>query len=185
MADWTFERIAELSIEQVKSLRANALKRTENAVVELCDAEMARRKPAREKPSTMKVLSESQDRQVVIGFHFVCDRGKGVTTNVDGSVWTGTWVVDKVHADQGERIGAYVALHATKAEPSYLQGIIKGWRKTARDPEYAEGRPTRIEFGIDFLIQPTDEPYRWQGDGSGEKGYAWSSIKEMAETARP
>src|SRR6266436_4836050 len=68
MADWTFERIAELSIEQVKSLRANALKRTENAVVELCDAEMARRKPAREKPSTMKVLSNHKIVKLLSGF---------------------------------------------------------------------------------------------------------------------
>jgi hypothetical protein len=125
MTDWTSERVAALPVERVKVLRANALKLGNNAVMKLCDAEIARRAPAREKTSRIKTPPESRDDQIVAGFHFVCDRGKGVTANVDGSVWTGTWVVDQVHAERGERIGAYVALHATKAEPSYLQGIIK------------------------------------------------------------
>ena len=34
-------------------------------------------------------------KRVVIGFHFVCPGEKGVTPNGDGTVWTGTWVVDR------------------------------------------------------------------------------------------
>jgi hypothetical protein len=178
MVDWTSERIAELSIEQVKTLRENAKKQGSNAVIEMCDAEIGRRTPARNKAPRVSAKSETRDDGVVMGFHFVCDRGKGVTSNPDGTIWTGTWVVDQVHAARGEKIRAYVALHATKAEPSYLQGIIKGWRRVAREQEYAEGRPVKIENGIDFLLEPTSEPYQWNGDGAGEKGYLWSARNE-------
>ena len=91
------------------------------------------------------------------------------------------WAVDQAHAERGERIGAYVTLHATKAEPSYLQGIIKGWRRSSREPEYADGRPVKIEYGIDFLIEPTNEPCQWHGDGAGEKGDLWSAPRKTAE----
>jgi len=104
--DWTSERIATLSIEQVGRLRENALRLGKEAVVELCDAEIDRRKPVRERPSRTRVPSESRDGQIVIGFHFVCDKGKGVTADLDGRVWTGTWVVDKAHAEKGQRAGA-------------------------------------------------------------------------------
>jgi hypothetical protein len=50
---------------------------------------------------------------------------------------------------------------------------MMSWRKARREPEYAEGHPARIESGIDFLVQPTNEPYNWFGEGSGEKGYKW------------
>ena len=120
MADWTPERIAELPIELVNVLRENARKLGNSAVVDLCDAEGARRTPVRNKPLRVKATSGSRDDLVVTGFHFVCDRGKGVITNPDGTIWTGTWVVDQAHAERGKRIGAYVALHATKAEPSYI-----------------------------------------------------------------
>jgi hypothetical protein len=175
MADWTPERIAELPVKSVKVLRENARKQGNSAVVDLCDADMARRAPVRNKLPPVKVIPESRHNRVVIGFHFVCDRGKGVTANSDGTMWTGTWVVDQIHAERAEKIHAYVALHATKAEPSYLQGIIKGWRRTAREQEYADGRPAKTEFGIDFLLEPTTESYRWNGDGAGEKGYLWSA----------
>jgi hypothetical protein len=151
------------------------MKRGSHAIVDLCDAEMARRTPARNKSPRAKPASESRHNQVVIGFHFVCDKEKGVTTNSDGTIWTGTWVVDRIHAQRAEKIRAYVALHATKANPSYLQGIVKGWRRTSREPEYADGRPVKIELGIDFLVEPTNEPYQWNGAGAGEKGYLWGA----------
>jgi hypothetical protein len=170
VAAWTPERIAELSIEDVKKLRENAKKLASSQVVDLCDADIARRAPLRSKLPPTRATSESRFGQVVAGFHFVCDKGKGVSNNPDGTIWTGTWVVDQAHAERGEKIAAYVALHTTKAEPSYLQGIIRGWRKTMREQQYAEGRPVKIESGIDFLLEPTTEPYQWEGDGAGEKG---------------
>jgi hypothetical protein len=84
-----------------------------------------------------------------------------------------SWVVDRKHAEIGSKLGAYVALHTKKSESSYLQGIIKDWRTTHRQSEYAEGRRVQIELGVDFLLQPTVDPYQWCGDGAGEKGYAW------------
>jgi hypothetical protein len=180
MVAWTPERIAELSIEGVKNLRENAKKLANNAVVDLCDAEIARRAPTHTKLPRAKAAPESRHAQVVAGFHFVCDKGKGVENNPDGTIWTGTWVVDQLHAERGEKIGAYVALHATKADPSYLQGIIRAWRRAGRQQEYAEGRLVRIESGIDFLLEPTKEPYQWHGDGAGEKGYLWRTPEMVA-----
>jgi hypothetical protein len=176
MVDWTRERISELSLEDVKSLRENATRRGETAIIERCDAELAARAPVRQKSPRVKGPRESHRGQVVIGYHFVCPREKGVTTNPDGTIWTGTWVVDKKWAERSSKIGAYVALHATKSEVSYLHGIIKNWRSAKRDPEYAEGRRVKIEYGADFLLELTNSPYQWQGDGSGEKGYVWSAV---------
>jgi len=83
-------------------------------------------------------------------------------------------VVDRAKAEHGAKIAAYVALHVSKAERSYLQGTIEGWRISKRDREYAEDRPVKIQHGVDFLVRLTGKPYDWKGDGSGEKGYAWS-----------
>jgi hypothetical protein len=163
MIVWTPERIAELSSAQIKTLRSNAVRNGKSDVVGLCDAELLRRRPTRQ------TLSGS-----VVGFHFVCPRETGVTKNGDGTVWTGTWVVDRAKAEHGEKIAAYVALHVSKAENSYLQGVIEGWRISKRDREYAEDRPVRIQHGIDFLIRLTVKSYEWKGDGAGEKGYAWA-----------
>ena len=181
MVDWTAERIAALPTDAVKALRQNASRLGEMSVLTLCDAELSRRTPTREKPARVtNVTAEPRDGQVVVGFHFVCPQGKGVTTNSDGTVWTGTWVVDKIHAERAARIGAYVALHTAKSELSYLQGVVKDWRKMEREQEYADGRPVKIEFGVDFLLEITNEPYGWKVDGSGEKGYVWNTPKETA-----
>lgn len=183
MVDWTIERIAALPTEGVKNLRENASRLGEISVLTLCDAELSRRAPNREKATRVThVTREVRDGQVVVGFHFVCAQEKGVTRNSDGTVWTGTWVVDKIHAERAARIGAYVALHTAKSEPSYLQGVVKDWRKMEREQEYADGRPVKIEFGVDFLLEMTNEPYGWNGDGSGEKGYVWGTPKEAAES---
>jgi len=103
-----------------------------------------------------------------------------LTRNSDGTVWTGTWVVDKIHAERAAKIGAYVAPHTAKSELSYLQGVVKDWRKMEREQEYADGKPVKIEFGVDFLLEITNEPHPWNGDGSGEKGYVWGTPNERA-----
>ena len=38
----------------------------------------------------------SHKGQLVIGFHYICSREKGVTKEPDG-LWTGTWVTAKHH----------------------------------------------------------------------------------------
>ena len=106
----------------------------------------------------------------MVGFHFVCPNRQGVLSNDDGTLWSGTWVVDQVHAKRAPTVNAYIALHASKTLPSYLQGRLTGWRKSSRASFDFD---SKIEEGIDFLFVPTHEAYRWVGSGAGEKGYAW------------
>jgi hypothetical protein len=178
LIEWTPEKLTALNVDQLKSLRENAEKLGGQNVVELCDVELAKRKPKKIIESSAHHTSDD----AVIGFHFVCDRGQGVTKNSDGTHWTGTWVVDKCHAERAAKIGAYVALHETKSETSYLQGLVKDWRVSKRERQYAEGQTTKTETGIDFLFEITDISYQWVGGGSGEKGYAWASAVQGASS---
>jgi hypothetical protein len=41
---------------------------------------------------------------------------------------------------------------------------------------------TKIEQGIEFLVQETAQPYSWVGEATGEKGYKWSKISSAAST---
>jgi hypothetical protein len=167
--EWTAEKIAELTTDEIKVLRENAAKCREQKTVDLREGELTRRRALRiSRPNSDK---RSHVGESVHGFHFVCPTEKGITRNSDGTVWTGTWVVDKNHAERAAKIGGYVALHVAKSKPSYLQGIVRDWRIQEREPAYAEGQTAKTRFGIDFLIELTDEPLQWQGDGSGEKGY--------------
>jgi hypothetical protein len=174
--EWTAENIAGLTVDQVKALRENAAKRSSQRTVDLCEAELARRPAFRtERPNSHK---QSHIGETVHGFHFVCPTEKGITRNRDGTVWTGTWVVDKKHAEGAMKIGGYVALHVAKSERSYLQGIVRDWRVREREPTYAEGQPVKTKFGIDFLIELADEALEWRGDGSGEKGYFYGNRRD-------
>jgi hypothetical protein len=78
MPDWTAERIAELSIEDVKTLQKNATKLGNTLVAGLCDGDITRRTGARDKGLQVRAVSGSRHGQVVVGFHFVCPRGKGL-----------------------------------------------------------------------------------------------------------
>ena len=79
-------------------------------------AELARRSGTRtRRPNSYK---QTHVGETVHGFHFVCPTEKGITRNSDGTVWTGTWVVDKDHAERATKIGGYVALHAGKSKPA-------------------------------------------------------------------
>jgi hypothetical protein len=98
--------------------------------------------------------------------------------NASGFRRTGTWVVDDVHAEAAVKYGSLVALHTAKAEPSYLQGKIKSWKKQARQPRNADGELASNREGIEFEFEPTNDPMAWQGDSAGEKRYAWSPIPQ-------
>jgi len=77
MVDWTAERIAALPTDGVKNLRENASRLGEISVLTLCDAELSRRAPIREKATRVSnVTKEVRDGQVVVGFHFVCPQEK-------------------------------------------------------------------------------------------------------------
>ncbi len=177
MIEWTAETIEKLkTIEEVKSLRDNAAKRGNRTVVELCEADLLRRNPPRIKRLRPEEGDENRAGYYVAEFHFVCPKETGVTKHSDGSIRTGTWVVAEANAEAARRYGALVALHATRAEPSYLQGTIRTWEKRPREPRYAEGQLVKTEFGIDFIFEPSSNPMPWVGEGTGEKGYAWAPI---------
>ena len=142
--------------------------------IELCELEIATRAAFKKKKHQSVRGLSPRDDVPVIGFHFVCAREKGVTRNPDGTLWSGTWVVAEKQAEQALKTGAYVALHESKSEPSYLQGAMKGWRPAPRARRYGE-QEVKITSGIDFLIEPTSQPVEWVGDGAGEKGYARES----------
>ena len=171
--DWTKERLSALSTDSLRNLCENAEKMSRADLVELCTIELQSRKPRRANNIRSSKIRSSDE--VVIGFHFVCAKEQGVTHNADGTIWTGTWVIAQAHAERAAKVGSYVALHESKAGPSYLQGTIKDFRISKRERSYAEGHVAQTEFGIDFLFAPNNTPYEWVGDGSGEKGYAWSS----------
>jgi hypothetical protein len=174
MIDWTRERLLTRSNDDIKSLRENAAKRGEQKIVELCDDVLLERKlPKKARPARE---TESKTGQYVSEFHFVCPGELGVTKNPDGTIWSGTWVVAKENAVAAEKYGSIVALHSVKAELSYIQGIVKGWRKSERARRYTGEVDAKTPFGIDFLLAPQSNPIEWKGDGSGEKGYSWSSI---------
>jgi hypothetical protein len=77
---------------------------------------------------------KATSRKTVVGYHLVCrPEEKGVTRNADGTVWSGAWVIAEKQAERLLRAGAYVALHASHGEPSYLHGIIKAYRRNNRE----------------------------------------------------
>jgi hypothetical protein len=174
--EWTSDEIAKRSTEDLQSLRKNADRLGRQEIVALCDAELSSRKPTREKRP--KRIGESRAGQYVTEFHFVCPKEQGITKTHNGQIWTGTWVVDPAHAKTAEDYGSLVALHTSRAEPSYLQGAIKAWRKSPREPRYSDTQLTKTESGIDFLFEPTTNPVPWVGEATGEKGYAWAPIPE-------
>ncbi len=175
MIDWSGERVAKLTLEQIKALRTNASQQGNDGVVALCDAEIEARKPGK---SSTTVVDLHKSNQFVCGYHFVCPHERGVVRNGDGTLWSGTWVVDKSNVETSIKYGAYVALHVEKSEPSYIQGKLKDWRRAKRVHQYSDGQLVKIPMGIVFLLEPTNLPYDWTGDGSGEKGYAWKKIPE-------
>jgi len=174
MAQWTREQIARLSNDQIETLRGNAERLGRQEVIDLCDEELYNRKPIRAK-DTVNVRDDRRG-QYVSEFHFVCPSELGITRNQDGTIWTGTWVVAEEHAERAVRYGAFVSLHPSRAEPSYLQGRVTAWRKSPRQPRYSGQQRTQVEEGIDFLFEPSGSPLPWKGDATGEKGYSWASL---------
>ncbi len=178
MIKWTAEEIAQLSDEKVKSLRDNAANRKNQEIVDRCTAELVRRKPPKDRPARTIGVSEDRSGQYVSEFHLVCPNELGVTRNQNKTIWTGTWVIAQTYAEAAVKYGSLVALHTSKADPSYLHGTTKAWRKSPRESKYSEDHLVKTESGIDFLFEPSDTPLQWKGDGSGEKGYGWAPIPE-------
>jgi hypothetical protein len=94
----------------------------------------------------------------VLGIHLVCRQDRNVDNLGDGYFKSGYWRIAERHA----KTAKYLALHESKNQLSYRQGIIEDWKP---DPE----RPGRIFFHI----KATETTMKWVGDGYGEKGYYW------------
>lgn len=95
----------------------------------------------------------------VVAMHFVCHADLNVTDLGDGTFETGVWFVSA----EAARTVASVALHETKAVPSYRQGAV-----VARRATIYEGKRRFI-----FRVRDDGRPVPWAGGGSGEKGYVY------------
>ncbi len=171
---WTRESLSKRTVEEINRVRERALKQSVNDLVALCDAELEKRKPQKKPKSEQVHINRAG--HYVSEFHFVCPQESEVERDTSGSMRTGTWVVKETHAEIAVKYGSVVALHTTKAEPSYLQGRIKSWKKQARQPRNADGELVSNKEGIEFEFEPTKDCLEWKGDSAGEKGYAWSPI---------
>ncbi len=97
--------------------------------------------------------------QKVVGIHLVCRKDLSVKDLANRYFKSGNWKIAESTASTAQ----YIALHESKNQPSYRQGMIESW-------ERSEERPDRIIF----FVKATDEPKEWMGNGAGEKGYFWS-----------
>jgi hypothetical protein len=182
---WTAEKLALQDRKSIETIKERALKHEVAALVEMCDHALAS-KPSSKKKSAKGTQTPKSTSDVVTGYHFVCERGRGVTDIDGGRFWSGSWVVAEINVRKSTEHGAYLALHEVKSEP-YRQGKIIDYRRSPRDmvSEGETGAPPQVEEGIEFLIQETDDPYIWVGAGAGEKGYLWAdkSGEEFAASA--
>lgn len=172
---WTEEKLAREDKKTVQLLKERALKLGVSDLADMCDRDLARRVP---KKNTQPPRTRSKS-DVVIGYHFVCGRDRGITESGAGRFWSGSWVVAETNAQKSLARGAYLALHEVKTEKSYRQGKIVDFRRSPRDmlSEIGTGLPQTDE-GIEFLVEESSNPYVWVGDGAGEKGYLWASDVE-------
>jgi len=180
---WTKEKLAMKDRKAIQTILERATKRRVIDLMEMCEQVLGDMR-SQQKRSVSAALHRSV-RDLVVGYHFVCDQGRGVTEANDGCFWSGSWVVAESHVQRSLEYGAYVALHAARNELSYRQGKIINFRKSPRDmlATTVQGEHPQIREGIEFLIQETNEPYQWVGDGTGEKGYMWRSHQSSMNVA--
>ena len=72
MIEWTAERLADLDLGELKSLKDNAQKLRNSGIVDLCDAELATRGSKKKNGPPASRTSGSY----VTGFHFVVTGNK-------------------------------------------------------------------------------------------------------------
>jgi hypothetical protein len=181
--NYTPERLALDSRENVETVRKNAIRLGAIDLVEMCDRDLESRKPAkREKTADQHPKRSNTD--VVVGYHFVCERDRGVTQVGDGSFWSGSWVVSEDNVKASLRYGAYLALHESRSDLSCRQGQILNYRRSPRDmlANKKSDPEAKIEEGIEFLVRETNEPFVWVGAATGEKGYRWAKIASVSSS---
>jgi hypothetical protein len=180
--NYTPEKLALESRENVETIRKNAVRLGAIDLVEMCNRDLESRKPAKRK-RTADQHPKRSDTDVVIGYHFVCERDRGVTQVGNGSFWSGSWVVNEGNVEASLSYGAYLALHESKSDLSYRQGQILNFRRSPRDmlANKKSDPEVKIEEGIEFLVRETNEPYG-VGTATGEKGYRWVKIASVSSS---
>jgi hypothetical protein len=168
MPEYSDEKLASLSRDQLINLRANAERLQVTALVVRCDLTLLA-KPA-PRAAFRGVSREHKDQDFVHGYHFVCSKDRGVIDNPDGTFWSGSWVVAEEQVKRSLQYGAYLALHEAKRDQSYRQGEIIAYRTSSRS------MIDKDETGIEFQVRTSDQSVEWNGGGSGEKGYLWQSV---------
>lgn len=167
--NFTPESLATFDKKKVETIRDNAARLGAEDLVAMCEEDLAGRAPVARgtssTSSTKRVTTGSTPRArvggVIGGYHFVCEKDHGVIDLGDGRFWTGTWDVTQANVDQSLDAGAYLALHETKAQQSYRQGKIVGYRMAPGDD------------GVEFLVDTQPKSRSWAGAGSGDTGLKW------------
>jgi hypothetical protein len=174
---WTPEKLALESRTNVEAISKNASRLGAADLIEMCDNDLKSR-PQQKAKRVQRAQSPHSDSDVVGGYHFVCEHDRGVTEIGEGRFWSGSWRVAEINVRNSLRYDAYLALHESRSDMSYRQGKILDFRRSPRDmvPNREVGGESKIEEGIEFLVQQTDVPYTWVGEASGEKGYRWIRI---------
>ena len=162
MPNYSPEKIASMTSEDIQTLLSNAERLDAQDVAELCRVELEKRSP--KKARRLGPRSKGH----VAGYHFVCSDDQGVTVDAANRFRSKSWVVAEHNVVESISHGAYLALHESKSEPSYRQGIIIGYEVTSRD------FVGKDNTGIEFLVEADDTRREWVGEGTGEKGYLWS-----------
>jgi hypothetical protein len=175
--NYTPEKLALESRENVETIRRNAARHGAIDLVKMCDSDLQTR-PSPKSKQNKKTHPKLSDTDVVIGYHFVCGRDRGVTQIDNGRFWSGSWVVAEINVKNSLKYGAYLALHESKSETSYRQGQILDYRRSPRGMLHSDklGGEAKTDEGIEFLVEETNEPYVWVGESTGEKGYRWTKI---------
>jgi hypothetical protein len=95
----------------------------------------------------------------VLGIHLICHNNLNVEDLENGYFKSGHWKIAERHPNTAQ----YLALHESKNQQSYRQGIIESWERCSE----------RLDR-ITFYVKATNEPVESKGGGTGEKGYFWS-----------
>jgi hypothetical protein len=140
----------------------------------MCERELEDR-PLKAKGTQRDSTARKRESQVVLEYHFVCSKGRGVSEEKEGKFWSGSWVVAEQNVIESIQHRAYLALPESKADASYRQGKIVAYRKSPRKMVDKENE------GIEFLVEETEQQLAWFGSSSGEKGYRWSEPFKVSE----
>jgi hypothetical protein len=165
--DYTPEKLGGWETSKLQTLRENAVRRGVSDLVEMCDRELANRKPRVQRLEQ----ADHSAGSFVAEYHFVCAKDRGVLSNGPGKFWSGSWVVAEANVRKSIEYGALLALHESKAERSYRQGRILEYRRSSREMVDKDNE------GIEFLIEEAAASLAWEGAGSGEKGYKWEEVR--------